>query len=132
VKVVINTCVGGFGLSQAAYKRLIELGVPEGPHVRPKANLEAGCYDSEPRNEGIIFNTMGDDERYWGGYFITEDRSHPLLVQVVEELGAAASSASADLKVVEIPDGIAYSIEEHNDNGIEAVHEVHEGHRSWS
>ena len=127
MKVVINTCAGGFGLSQAAYKRLIELGVPEGPYVRPTWNSETDCYDSEPRNEGIIFNNNGNDEGYGGGWFITEDRSHPLLVQVVEELGAAAGCVRADLKVVEIPDGTDYSIEEYR--GIETVHEVH---RSWS
>jgi len=127
VKVVVNTCSGGFGLSQAAYKRLIELGVPEGPYINPTFNPATERYDSEPRNEGIIFNTGDADERYWGGYFVTEDRTHPLLAQVVEELGAAANDDYAKLKVVEIPDGTDYSID--NYAGIETIHEVH---RIWA
>jgi len=126
MKVVINTCYGGFGLSQAAYQRLIELGVPEGPYIKETRNPTTERYNPEPRNEGIIFNTGFSAAHYWGGYFVTEDRAHSLLVQVVEELGAAANGECADLKVVEIPDGTDYTIEEYD--GIETIHEAH---RSW-
>ena len=126
MKVVINTCCGRFSLSQAAYKRLIELGVPEGPYIEEVFNTETQLYDPEPRNEGIIFNERKGMQRYWGGYFITDNRSHPLLVQVVEELGEAANGDYAKLKVVEIPDGTGYSID--TCTGVETIHETH---RSW-
>lgn len=64
-KVVINSCYGGFGLSDKAKARLKELGL----------------------------------EVEWG-YDIP--RHHPLLVQVVEELGEKASDTYAKLEVVEI------------------------------
>ena len=53
-------------------------------------------------------------------------RSDPMLVQVVEQLGLKANSRLAQLKVVEIPDAIEWSIEEYD--GMESVHEAH---RIW-
>lgn len=54
-------------------------------------------------------------------------RDHPLLVQVVEELGDAASDGYANLKVVTIPAGVAWHVEEYD--GFE---HVAEDHRTWS
>ena len=54
------------------------------------------------------------------------NRADPLLVQVVEELGAEANGDSAKLEVVEIPDRVEYTVEEHD--GIESIHEKH---RVW-
>ena len=57
-----------------------------------------------------------------------DDRANPLLVQVVEELGEeVASDRFAKLKVVEIPAGIEWEIDEYD--GLETVEEVH---CSWS
>jgi hypothetical protein len=56
-----------------------------------------------------------------------DDRSDPLLVQVVTELGEAAAGSCAKLEVIEIPDGVNYEIKEYD--GMEHVAEVH---RTWS
>jgi len=64
-KVVINSCYGGFGLSDKAIARLKEL--------------------------GLEFRWEYDIPRH-----------HPLLVQVVEELGEKASGTYAKLEVVKI------------------------------
>lgn len=56
-----------------------------------------------------------------------DDRADPLLVQTVEELGEAANGAHAELKIVEIPDGTKWEIDEYD--GMESIHEVHQ---SWS
>lgn len=53
-------------------------------------------------------------------------RSDPRLVQVVEELGEKASGEHSKLSVVEVPDDVAWSIEEYDGN--EWVAEVH---RTW-
>jgi len=52
-------------------------------------------------------------------------RAHPALVSVVETLGDKASAEYAQLKVVEIPDGVDWYTTEHDGNET-----IHEG-RTW-
>ena len=54
-------------------------------------------------------------------------RDDPILIQVFKELGDVANGFAADLKIVEIPDGVDWEIEEYDGN--EWVAEVH---RTWS
>ena len=94
IKIAINTCYGGFGLSveacllRAAYSGNTEHGTESHPNI--------------------------------------EERADPHLVRVVEELGAAASGSCSSLKVVEIPDGVDWTICDYD--GIEWVAEKH---RTW-
>ena len=60
------------------------------------------------------------------GYEFIEDRSNPALVKCVEALGDEASGSFAKLKVVEIPDGVEWEINEYD--GTEWVAEKH---RTW-
>ncbi len=53
-------------------------------------------------------------------------RNDPLLIEIVERLGKAANGEFAELKIVEIPDGVDWEIEEYDGN--EWVSEVH---RTW-
>lgn len=67
----------------------------------------------------------------WDGYGYAfdstiEDRSNPRLIACVEALGEKANGSCAELKVVEVPDGIDVYI--HNYDGMESVREVHS---SW-
>jgi hypothetical protein len=59
-------------------------------------------------------------------YVDSLDRTSDLLVYVVEHLGVAANSSHSELKVVDIPDGVIFDIEEYD--GIE---KVVERHRTW-
>lgn len=118
MKIVINTCAGGFGLSNQAYAWLIDKGIPVSP--------DAVGYCTETP---IIFKPvtpilwLGE---YYDTYF-KYNRSHPLLVEVVETLKDKVSGRLAALKIIEIPDGIEYTIEQ--THGIEWVTEKH---RTWS
>ena len=148
-KVVINTCFGGFGLSDAAYERLIALGVPVRKYIQPEQG-EDGRYKNVPENEGeVLFDreltppgedrlndlmyhqSKGTGSRIFGGRYwetwISDKRDHPLLVQVVEELGEAASSGLSALKIVEIPDGVEYTVEEYDGR-----EHIAEAHQTWS
>jgi hypothetical protein len=62
------------------------------------------------------------------GYNFDEDenRADPRLVACVEKLGKAANGAVADLRVVEIPDGIEWEIE-----AFDGLEQVAERHRVW-
>lgn len=55
------------------------------------------------------------------------DRDSPHLVQTVEELKEQADGRFAQLKVVEIPDDVEWTIDEYD--GLEWVAEAH---RTWS
>ena len=142
MKLVKNSCFGGFGLSDNAYEKLIEYGVPVGKYHEEPRNPKTGLYDIPvPENEGnIIYDRTLEDlddksvskekyiktmGRYWE-VWIEDDRTNPLLVKVVEELGKKASGPCANLEVVDIPDGIEYEIDEYD--GIETIREKH---RTW-
>lgn len=99
MKVVINGRFGGFGLSEKAKELYYELG---------------GNFSFDPNT-----SLTGRD---W--YDI--DRSDPVLVLVVEELGSEASAAWADLKIVEIPDDVDWIIQDYD--GKEWIAEKH---RTW-
>lgn len=138
MKLVINRQFGGFGLSEAAYTKLHEYGVPIQSYVEPERDPVTHLYKPQPLNDGeVIFDRALSSAdsinegmtrlcgRYWD-LWTRGNRTHPHLVRVVEELGAEASGRFADLRVVEIPDGIAFTIEEYD--GREHVAEVH---RTW-
>ena len=97
MKLVINNCWGGFGLSEKGLLLYAELSGQKVDNV--KSNYDAGKYP--PRND-----------------------VH--LVKVVETLGDEASSDLADLKIIDIPNDVAFDI--YNYDGIESVHEHH---RVW-
>jgi hypothetical protein len=54
-------------------------------------------------------------------------RTDPILIEMVEQDSGWTSGMGARLKVIEIPDDVAWEISEYD--GYEEVHEVH---RSWS
>jgi hypothetical protein len=128
MKIVINKCFGGFHPSKKAILEMMRLGCP---HMR-KSSLEKWMLtgresEQELREqiEGwygfpIIKNEVITDEHRYS------DRTCPVLVKVVESLGREANGSCSDLKVVEIPDGIEWGIEEYD--GMETIHEKH---RSW-
>lgn len=111
MKIVINKCYGGFGLSLAAVEQLIEWGSEEA-----KDSLE-----SRKRDFPELGGRLRDHFRVYG-----DDRTNSLLIRVVEELGEVASGKLGKLKVIKIPDDIEYDIKEYD--GVEWVAEKH---RTW-
>lgn len=137
MKVVISTCYGGYGLSYAAMLRYCELkGIEVWPEEGNFADmwtywtvppgLRVGSdenFHEWPLEERQAYNMMYDKQTV-DCYKI--DRADPVLVQVVEELGEDAKGRFADLKVIEIPDDVEWTIEEYD--GWESIHEKH---RVW-
>lgn len=136
--MVINKCYGGFDLSDEAYEKLIEWGIPVRAYVEQKQDPKTHLYLPEPANEGeVVFDRdLATSDlsksmrelagRYWETW-LDDNRSHPLLVKVVKELGGRASGRFGKLKVVKIPDGVDFTIEEYD--GLE---HIAESHRTWS
>lgn len=142
MKVVLNRCYGGFGISIAALKELV--------------NRSAKCIVSKPPKDWYggrpgwekewdkdlaQYNDMGEGlmgepsefNILKGGLLhYLEDRNeqsmrtNPDLVDVVEKMGKESWGQCAELEVVEIPDGIQWEINDYD--GMESIHEMH---RRW-
>lgn len=94
-RIVINTCHGGFGLSETALNL-----------YRAYAGIK-------------------EEDKF---YDFEIERNDPILLQVIEQLGASeCGTRYSELKVVEIPDDVEWEIKEYD--GKEWVAEVH---RTWS
>lgn len=114
MKVVINRCWGGFGLSRSALHELRKLG-------NQCALEETDIGERWDKDKPLV------REKYLDSFCSGINRSDPQLVEVVEKLGEEASAPLARLVIVEIPDGIDYEIDDYD--GMESVEEAH---RSWS
>jgi len=112
--VVINTCHGGYGLSQEA-----ELLYLKRSMIDYETQPRESRYDTERYGPLILVNG-----KIW--YSSDISRDDPVLVSVVRELGAKANGNFAELKIVEIPTSVDWQINEYD--GREWVAEAH---RTW-
>src|SRR6478609_182467 len=110
MKVVINACFGGFGLSEKAVRFMAERGNEEA--AKEIARYEKPL-DPDDKFDAIHIEYNGG-KRPWYGHMSGMKRDDPLLVEVVETLGGEADGEYAHLKVVEIPDGVDYEIDEYD------------------
>ena len=118
MKVAINRCFGGFGLSDEAFERLLE---------------RKGIAFEKEESDSRIFGTSyykdgmcGKDDGYLSYYEFCENRSDPDLIAVIEELGERANGFAAELGIVEIPEGVKWHIDEYDGS-----EHVAEDHRTW-
>lgn len=145
MKIIKNTCFGGYGLSVAAQ---IEVAKRKGKDLyffaltgnKPLSHKQAladrlGFVTAytvpDPYERGI--NTPDADGLYKTANRIAEEisinfdnRTDPDIIAVVEKLGEKANGRCADLEVVEIPDGIEYEID-----GYDGMETIREKHRTW-
>ncbi|WP_282798572.1 hypothetical protein [Lactococcus lactis] len=143
MKIVLNKCFGGFGLSHEAKMMIFEKrGVEVFPYLS-KFGDEEFIYEklskekiaeSAPRDitRDITYfqkdpeldsfsEDWGEEDKFDSIYLdFDDDRGNKDLVEVVEELGEKASGKYSNLKVVEIPDGASYEISDYD--GIETAH----------
>lgn len=138
MEIVINKCYGGFGLSALAVKMYLKLkGKNAFFYVQTKYSFRNGKDEYkkvsiENASSAYMSHTMTKDlgnttsklldKHYFSDYSI--NRSDKDLIRVVSELGKKANGRHAELKIVEIPDGTAFEIEEYD--GMERVAETHE------
>ncbi len=137
MKVVLNKCFGGFGLSEEAqqlyakksgfelfFYKQTEYEHQNGKRLFERADGNEVFSNAYKMDLGDSFSNAPDDS-YW--YYGDIERTDKLLIEVVEELGSEkASNSFSELEVVEIPDGIEWGIDDYD--GIESIHEAH---RSW-
>lgn len=130
MKIVINKCYGGFGLSKAAREQLIDCGHCERVPARKyfgktysAERLERALRDSSSYAPLVVGETLLVDQHDQHD----QNRACPTLVAVVESMGNKSFGDHSSLRVIEIPDGVDFEIDEYD--GVESVHEKH---RSWS
>jgi hypothetical protein len=112
-QIVINCCHGGFSLSREAFLFLRGL-------KHPMALEETDIGECWKGTDEVR-------EPHYSGFLSGIERDDPLLIQVVLAVGEInASGPHASLKIVEIPDGVKWQIEEYD--GLEHVAEKH---RTW-
>lgn len=155
MKLVLNKCYGGFGLSPKAIKRIAELQGRECYFFKdtfsPSGHLPVTIEEAEKLTFFSAFSIQNPDEylaneKDWHSMTMEErqesnkkyssvylnsnygytERNDPILLQVVNELGEEASGKLAELRIIEIPDGIEWDIDDYD--GIETAHERH---MSW-
>ena len=124
MKIIINRCIGGYGLSREAILSYAEkVGIQL--YYLDLHKLGVLCFYTKPIEElqGLQVHEM--NSLHIHEYAIS--RTDTLLVDVVETLGGRANGQYAQLKIVEVPDDVQWHIV-CMDNGIESVHE---NHRVW-
>jgi hypothetical protein len=97
MQVVINTSYSNFAISADA----ISLIQKKMKNAKAKSQINAYAFDN--------------------------DRSHPLLVEAVQKLGAKANGLYTTLKIVEIPDDVEWRVDAINGKEV-----IREKHRMWS
>lgn len=108
-KVVINSCYGGFSLSDKGMLRWAE--------------LSGRKFDVEKYKFGHGYKDSVTKEPFYDFDIVRDD---PALVQVVEELGEEANGGYAKLNIVEIPEDVKWHISEYD-----GYEHVAEDHRTW-
>jgi hypothetical protein len=117
MKVAINRCFGGFGLSEKAFELLLaKKGVPF--EKRDSGYSTGSTY--------YVAGHLGHVDHLLSEYTYYQNRSDSDLIAVIEQLGEEANGWSADLAVVDIPEDVKWYIDEYD--GIEHVAEIH---RTW-
>ena len=138
MKVVINADFGGFGLSVEAQKEINKIGclhskwIDENDYFGKHEDIDIKIYGSvkTARQRHVEFCEMVREN----GKILIDDHRHnyesrecPVLIQVIERMEERANGKHATLEIVEIPNGVDYTIEEYD--GSEWVAEKH---RTWS
>jgi hypothetical protein len=137
-KIVINSCFGGFGLSEEAFELYLnKKGIKfyKKPNVSGSKFFTGGYYTVPPEQ----YDKVAEDGRKKDGdyreinsknwYLSADDiaRDDPILIEVITELGKKASGICADLRIIEIPGGVDWEISDYN-----GMEKVCEKHRSWN
>lgn len=114
-KIVYNACFGGFNLSKTAMLRYAEI-----------KGIELIIKEDEMMPSLLTHYYIAPYTDKHGPTLYDRDlnRTDPVLVQVVEELGPEASGRHSQLEIRELPPGTKYIIDEYD--GFESVKTIDE------
>lgn len=133
-KIAINRCYGGFSLSHVGY---VEFAKRKGITLHAYDGMSAikdnkAIPADNPDEAFFVHYTTKpvETEEEMNEYYWSQDRDSarddPDLIAVIEAMGERANGRCAKLTIVEIPDGIEWTVEEYD--GLEWIAEKH---RTW-
>ena len=123
MKVAINRCHGGFGISEQAMEMLLNRkGIL---YEKTPAKHTFGGKESDFWKSGQV----GNDDAYLSPYDFTDNRADADLIFVIETLGEQANGFCAEIGIVEIPDDLNGNWYVAEYDGLE---HIAERHRTWS
>ena len=146
MKIAVNKCYGGFALSEKATLRMAELkGIKLAIYYEYMYFHSDGevCvkYFKERQKDADSFsmayylivdtkkteldelemaNYLTNEGSYYKSFYEDSSRVDSELIQTIEELGEEANSSYSNIKIVEIPDGSDFSINEYD--GMETIY----------
>jgi hypothetical protein len=118
MKVAINTCYGGFSISDEAFEKMLERKGIEFETVLNESKFIGNSYYKK--------GMLNEDDGYISNYDFYNERDDADLIAVIEEMGKSSWGWAAEIAIIEIPDDADWYIEEHD--GREHVAEYH---RTW-
>lgn len=132
MKVILNKCYGGFGISKAGYelyakKKGIEifaykLECVNGKPIYRKTDTGSSIFTiTFTKDFGDYIDLSDDNSEKYCLELRGNRREDPVLIEVVEELGDSANGSFAKLVIVDIPDGMEYEIDDYD--GVETLHQ---------
>lgn len=150
MKIVINSCFGGYSLSPCAIKELAKAKGKDCYFFT--CDLKSDDYKSisleeaentfmwfvysvpnpqdyrlSERDPDGLFHSANKRAEEISLDYIINDRSDSDLISIIERLGEKANGKHAKLKIVEIPDDVDYVIEDYD-----GAEHIAEKHRIWN
>jgi hypothetical protein len=139
-KIVINNCYGGFGLSEEAQlilysmkSRIIKSDTPKQYYGGNNKDYLLSrdwkkAYEDDLKSPVGLRPVVAPDGRIlYVDHYGDKYRTDKKLINVVEEMGEMVNGRFSNLKIVGIPDGVKWQIDDYD--GMETIHEKH---RVWS
>ncbi len=141
MEIAVNKCFGGFSPSMRAYREYLKLkGKKSFFYKQTKFDFkdekeEHTRIDNIDKKESGLFSCYSKDfgkktNKLDGRYFVylRDDklRIDKDFIKVVKKLKKKVNTSVSDIKIIKIPDGIDWEID--NYGGVESIHKEH---RSW-